>query len=150
MSMACPNASGITSILCSMNFNQNQIKTIMRSSYTCYSPSADVNYPSFITLYSNGTSYGIVQEFRWTITNFGRDTATYKVRVDASAGSTVTVYPTTLQFGNKYEKQSYNLTINYKANTTGAITFGSITWVEQNGGHIVRSPIVVAPMIPVW
>ncbi|KAH6781100.1 hypothetical protein C2S52_012337 [Perilla frutescens var. hirtella] len=137
-------------LLCSMNFTQNQIKTITRSSYTCSSPSADLNYPSFITLYSNGTTYGIVQEFRRTVTNVGSDTATYKVRVDAPVGSTVTVYPTTLQFGNKYEKLSYNLTINYKANTTGAITFGSITWVEQNGGHTVRSPIVVAPMIPIW
>ncbi|KAH6812995.1 hypothetical protein C2S51_022013 [Perilla frutescens var. frutescens] len=43
-------------LLCSMNLTLNQIKTIKRSSYTCSSPSADLN--------SNGTTYGIVQEFR--------------------------------------------------------------------------------------
>lgn len=137
-------------LLCSMNFTKKQIQTITRSSYTCSSPSADLNYPSFISLYTNMTTYGIEQLYRRTVTNVGSDTATYKVQVDAPTGSVVTAYPTTLTFGKKYEKQSYTLTINYKANTTGAITFGSITWVEENGGHVVRSPIVVAPMIPVW
>ncbi|KAL0368966.1 UNVERIFIED_CONTAM: Subtilisin-like protease SBT3 [Sesamum calycinum] len=133
-----------------MNFTQNQISTITRSNYSCSTPSSDLNYPSFIALYTNKTSNTLVQEFQRVVTNVGDAGTSYKVQVTAPSGSTVTVYPTTLVFGQKYEKQSYSLTIQYKGNTTGAITFGSITWIEDNGKHIVRSPIVVSPMIPVW
>ncbi|KAL0432548.1 UNVERIFIED_CONTAM: Subtilisin-like protease SBT3 [Sesamum latifolium] len=137
-------------LLCSMNFTHNQISTITRSSYNCSAPSSDLNYPSFIALYTNKTTNTLVQEFQRVVTNVGDAVTSYKVHVTAPSGSTVTVYPTTLVFGQKYEKQSYSLTIQYKSNNTGAITFGSITWIEDNGKHSVRSPIVVSPMIPVW
>ncbi|KAG6406894.1 hypothetical protein SASPL_134510 [Salvia splendens] len=49
-----------------------------------------------------------------------------------------------------YEKQSYSLRIAYAGNMSGVVASGEIIWVEENGVHKVRSPIVVAPMIPVW
>ncbi|KAI3460189.1 hypothetical protein Pfo_016852 [Paulownia fortunei] len=137
-------------LLCSMNFTHNQISTITRSSNNCSNPSSDLNYPSFIALYSNKTKSIVVKRFQRAVTNVGDDATSYKVQVTAPSGSIVNVYPTTLEFGKKYEKQSYYLTIQYNSNSTGAITFGSITWVEDNGKHNVRSPIVVSPMIPVW
>ncbi|XP_057779876.1 subtilisin-like protease SBT3 [Salvia miltiorrhiza] len=138
-------------LLCSMNYTQKQIMTITRSSYAC-TPSSDLNYPSFITLYPNSTTkLGVVQEFKRTVTNVGGEATSYKVKVNAPSGSAVTVSPTTLQFGNRYEKQSYSLKIAYTGNmTSGVVSFGSLSWIEENGGHTVRSPIVVAPMIPVW
>ncbi|KAI3465338.1 hypothetical protein Pfo_022001 [Paulownia fortunei] len=144
------NPQDYVNLLCSMNFTRNQILTIARSSYNCSNPSSDLNYPSFITLYPNKTTHGLVQKFQRTVTNVGDDATSYKVQVTAPNGSKVAVSPTTLVFGKKYEKQSYSLTIKYKGNISGAITFGSITWVEDNGKHTVRSPIVVSPMIPVW
>ncbi|KAG6425148.1 hypothetical protein SASPL_115574 [Salvia splendens] len=137
-------------LLCSMNYTKNQIWTITRSAYTCTDPSSDLNYPSFIALYQNNTKYGVVQEFNRTVTNVGGETTSYKVRVNAPSGVAVTVAPTTLQFGKKYEKQSYSLRVAYTGNTSGVVEFGSIIWEEESGGHSVRSPIVVAPMIPVW
>ncbi|KAK6116259.1 hypothetical protein DH2020_050001 [Rehmannia glutinosa] len=137
-------------LLCSMNFTRNQIATITRSSYNCSSPSSDLNYPSFIALYANETKGVTVKRFQRTVTNVGDDATSYKVQVAAPSGSVVNVYPTTLVFGKKYDKQSYSLTIQYDSNNNEEITFGSITWVDKNGKHKVRSPIVVSPMIPVW
>ncbi|KAK6130821.1 hypothetical protein DH2020_035433 [Rehmannia glutinosa] len=137
-------------LLCSMNFTRNQIATITRSSYNCSSPSSDLNYPSFIALYTNKTKGVTVKRFQRTVTNVGDDATSYKVQVAAPSGSVVNVYPTTLVFGKKYDKQSYSLTIQYDSNNNEEITFGSITWVDKNGKHKVRSPIVVSPMIPVW
>ncbi|PIN21074.1 Tripeptidyl-peptidase II [Handroanthus impetiginosus] len=137
-------------LLCSTNFTQNQIATITRSSYKCSNPSSDLNYPSFIAFYTNGTTSTMIQKFQRTVTIVGDYATSYKVQVTAPSGSRVSVYPSTLTFGQKYEKQSYSLTIQYSGSKTGAITFGSIIWVEDNGNHTVRSPIVVSPMIPVW
>ncbi|KAL3845164.1 hypothetical protein ACJIZ3_002567 [Penstemon smallii] len=137
-------------LLCSMNYTRSQILTITRSSYKCSSLSSDLNYPSFIALYTNGTTNAVVRKFQRTVTNVGEGATSYKVQVVVPKGSTVSVYPTTLVFGRKYEKQSYSLTIQYNGSNTEAITHGSVIWVEDNGKHVVRSPIVVSPMIPIW
>ncbi|XP_022843071.1 subtilisin-like protease SBT1.9 [Olea europaea var. sylvestris] len=136
-------------LLCSMNFTQQQITTITRSTYTCSSPSSDLNYPSFIALYTNGTTK-LVQTFQRNVTNVGDGAATYKVKVTAPEGSIVNVYPTTLVFGETYQYLSYNVTISYQGDSSGAVTFGSLIWVEDNGKYTVRSPIVVSPMIKTW
>ncbi|CAA3020653.1 subtilisin-like protease [Olea europaea subsp. europaea] len=134
-------------LLCSMNFTQQQIKTLTRSSYTCSNPSSDLNYPSFIVFYTNGKTTKLVQKFQRTVTNVGDGVATYMVKVTAPEGSIVSIYPTALVFGDKYQKLSYTVTISYQGNSSGAVTFGSLIWVDDNGKHAVRSPIVVSPMI---
>ncbi|KZV31046.1 subtilisin-like protease [Dorcoceras hygrometricum] len=137
-------------LLCSMNFTQSQILTITRSNYNCSSPSADLNYPSFIAFYTNKTTGVLVQKFTRTVTNVGYDATSYKVQVTPPKGSILTVEPDILKFGHKYDKQSYSLTVQYANHNTREIAFGSLSWVEDNGKHVVRSPIVVSPMIPVW
>ncbi|CAI9115795.1 OLC1v1016789C1 [Oldenlandia corymbosa var. corymbosa] len=137
-------------LLCSMNYTEKQIATIARSKYKCSTNSSDLNYPSFIALYKNGTKSVRTKRFERIVTNVGDGEAVYKAQVTSPKGSLVNVYPETLVFGQKYDKQSYSLSIKYKADHNMTVTFGSITWVEENGKHTVRSPIVVAPMIPVW
>ncbi|KAA8537768.1 hypothetical protein F0562_027651 [Nyssa sinensis] len=137
-------------LLCSTNFTKNQILTITRSnSYSCKNPSSDLNYPSFIALYANKTRK-MVQKFQRTVTNVGDGASTYEAKVTAPKGSVVTVSPEKLVFEKKYEKQSYSLTIRYMSDKNMTVTFGSIIWVEDSGKHIVRSPIVVSPVINVW
>ncbi|XP_060178310.1 subtilisin-like protease SBT3 [Lycium barbarum] len=140
-------------LLCSMNLTKEQFKTIARSSakHNCSNPSDDINYPSFIALFSsNGNYTWLEQKFRRTVTNVGAGVAKYKAKVRAPENSTISISPQTLVFEKKNQKQDYTLTIRYKGNTEDQAQSDSITWVEDNGHHTVRSPIVVAPEINAW
>ncbi|KAK4725029.1 hypothetical protein R3W88_027808 [Solanum pinnatisectum] len=137
-------------LLCSMNFTEKQFKTIARSSakHNCANPSDDINYPSFIALYiPNGDYAWLEQKFRRTVTNVGPGAAKYKVKVKAPINSTISISPQTLVFEKKHQKQDYTLTIRYRGIADDQAQSGSITWVEKNGHHTVRSPIVVAPAL---
>ncbi|PSS15816.1 Subtilisin-like protease [Actinidia chinensis var. chinensis] len=138
-------------LLCSMNITQNQILTITRSnSYSCSNPSSDLNYPSFIAFYHEFKEGVLVQKFERTVTNVGPGATKYNVKVKAPKGSVITVSPKTLVFGKMQEKKNYTLTIRYNSHEEWIVSFGSITWVENNGNHTVRSPIYVSPMVEVW
>ncbi|XP_016489225.1 subtilisin-like protease SBT3 [Nicotiana tabacum] len=140
-------------LLCSMNLTVEQFKTIARSSakHNCSNPSNDINYPSFIALFSPYGNYTwLEQKFKRTVTNVGAGAATYKVKVKAPENSTISLFPQTLVFEKKNQKQEYTLTIRYKGVVEDQAQSGAITWVEENGHHTVSSPIVVAPEIDAW
>ncbi|CAN1191832.1 Subtilisin-like protease SBT3 [Linum perenne] len=135
------------SLLCSMNFTKNQILTITRSNtYNCAAhPSLDLNYPSFIAFYNKNVTEVVTRTYQRVVTNVGGGAATYKVKVTAPKGSNVAVWPQTLVFGKKYEQQKYSMKITYPSNHDGKVSYGSIVWMGEIGGHTVRSPIVVTP-----
>ncbi|XP_019186131.1 PREDICTED: subtilisin-like protease SBT1.9 [Ipomoea nil] len=143
-------------LLCAMNFTEAQFQTIARSSATnnCSNSNPDLNYPSFIALYPLGGDNGVydwtVQTFKRTLTNVGPGAATYKAKLEVPKNSTISVSPTTLVFTKKKEKQSYSLRIRYRGDENQSKNVGSITWVEVNGYHKVRSPIVVSNTVEVW
>lgn len=134
-------------LVCSMNFTQQQTRTIIRSSYNCSNPSSDLNYPSFIALYEAEENRTTTARFKRTLTNVGDGAATYKVKVSQPKNSTVRISPETLVFRKKYDKISYSVTIRYTSSGEFDTTDGSLTWTEVNGKHTVRSPIVVYPII---
>ncbi|KAL1822144.1 hypothetical protein ACET3Z_008922 [Daucus carota] len=143
-------AQDYINFLCSMNFTGNQIYTITRSNFSCSSPSSDLNYPSFISLYNSTLATGAittVQYYSRTVTNVGDGAATYKAKVSAPKGSVVTVSPDTLVFGKMYEKLSYSIAIAFTGDENGSVTFGSLTWIDENSKYSVRSPIVISPMV---
>ncbi|KAK7374346.1 hypothetical protein VNO80_07776 [Phaseolus coccineus] len=132
-------------LLCALNYTLKQILAITRSaSYNCAKPSFDLNYPSFIAIYSNKTM-SVVHKFRRTVTNVGVGAATYRAMVTQPKGSVVTVSPETLSFRYKNEKLSYNVIIKYSQYKKEDISYGDLIWIEDGGAHSVRSPIVVAP-----
>ncbi|CAN4118332.1 unnamed protein product [Withania somnifera] len=140
-------------LLCSMNLTENQFKIIARSSakHNCSNPSDDINYPSFIALFSpNGNYTWLEQKFRRTVTNVGAGAAKYVAKVIAPKDSSISISPQTLVFEKKNQKQDYTLTICYKGSSDDQAQSGSIIWVEENGHHTVRSPIAVAPEIDAW
>ncbi|CAN4110299.1 unnamed protein product [Withania somnifera] len=143
-------------LICSMNFTEAQFKTFARSSanyHDCSNPSADLNYPSFIALYPfslEGNYTWLEQKFRRTLTNVGEGGATYNVKIETPKNSTVSVSPRVLVFKKKNDKQSYSTTIRYRGDSDQSRNVGSITWVEENGNHSVRSPIVTSMIIEVW
>ncbi|XP_059637037.1 subtilisin-like protease SBT3 [Cornus florida] len=131
--------------ICSLNFTENQFLTITRSNgYSCSNQSSDLNYPSFIVLYTDENDK-LVQKFQRMVTNVGNATATYRAKVEAPKGSVVTVSPKRLVFKKMYEKKRYSLTIRYRGLEGTSHTYGSVIWVEDGGKHIVRSPIVISP-----
>ncbi|KAK6256570.1 hypothetical protein QUC31_000029 [Theobroma cacao] len=135
-------------LLCTMNFTRSQILTITRSkSYNCSNPSSDLNYPSFIALYNPNVTETVAKIFRRTVTNMGEGAATYNVKIVQPEGSTIVVSPETLVFKNTYEKQIFSVTISYSSHKKGRVSFGELVWVEENGKHTVRSPVVVSPII---
>ncbi|KAL8128073.1 subtilisin-like protease SBT3 isoform X2 [Apium graveolens] len=140
--------------LCANNFTRNQIYTITRSNNNCSTPSSDLNYPSFISLYNStlasNTVVTTVDYFTRTVTNVGDGAATYKAKVEAPKGAVVTVSPDTLVFEKRYEKLSYSISIAFTGDKNGTVTFGSLTWIEENSKNTVRSPIVVSPYVNQW
>lgn len=134
-------------LLCALGYTHKQILTVTRSySYNCENPSSDLNYPSFIALYSNKTK-SMVKEFQRTVTNVGDGGAIYKVHVTHPKGCKVSVKPETLEFRYKYEKQRYSVIIEHeRKNKKENVAFGDIVWVEDSGKRTVRSPIVVVPI----
>ncbi|KAL0360860.1 UNVERIFIED_CONTAM: Subtilisin-like protease SBT3 [Sesamum radiatum] len=136
-------------LVCALNYTREQTQSIIRSSYNCSSPSTDLNYPAFVALYDPlQERTTLTQKFQRTLTNVGNGAATYKVKVKKPKASVITVSPEKLVFQKKNEKQRFSLTISYKTYKDYTINHGSITWVEENGKHTVRSPIVVTPPEP--
>ncbi|KAB1211885.1 Subtilisin-like protease [Morella rubra] len=131
-------------LLCSMNFNENQIFQITGSkNYNCSNRSHDLNYPSFMIIYRS-KEVSLVRKFQRIVTNVGQDVVTYKAKVKGPDGSTrIVVSPQTLSFTKKNEKKSYTLTIAYSGNKKGAVAFGELVWFEEKGSRTVRSPIVL-------
>ncbi|KAK6130842.1 hypothetical protein DH2020_035411 [Rehmannia glutinosa] len=135
----------IANLVCSMNFTREQTQTIIRSSYNCSNPSSDLNYPSFVAVfYSAEEGMMLTKRFVRTVTNVGDGAAIYKYKLEIPVNTTIRIRPQTLVFRKKYEKQSYSLTIRYKADIEIQHRPGSVTWIEQNGNHTVRSPIMVS------
>ncbi|KAF6143979.1 hypothetical protein GIB67_017587 [Kingdonia uniflora] len=135
-------AQDYVNLICSMKFTKKQILTITRSSsYNCSTVSSDLNYPSFITSFSNETLS--IQVFHRTVTNVGNDAAVYVAKLEAPKGYSLSVSPDKLSFQHKSDKQSFTIGIYGSQQKNGKVSSGSITWVDSIGHHLVRSPIVV-------
>lgn len=142
-----------TNLFCAMNFTSKQIQTITRSSAydNCTKPSLDINYPSFIAFFdgnnNNNASTTTTTTFYRTLTNVGDDettsSSTYVARITPMDGFKISVSPDTLTFRQKYERQSYKLTVEKGPKAVkDSVVFGYLSWVENGGKHVVRSPIV--------
>lgn len=133
-----------TNLLCAMNFTSKQIQTITRSSTydNCTKPSLDINYPSFIIFFEwNSNNNASTTTFYRTLTNVETTSSTYVAKITPMDGFKISVTPDTLSFRQKYERQSYKLTIEKEA-VKDVVVFGYLSWVENGGKHVVRSPIV--------
>ncbi|KAL6224822.1 hypothetical protein ACLB2K_003677 [Fragaria x ananassa] len=129
-------------LLCAMNYTAKQIRTITGSTFKCANWSnTQLNYPSFIA-FLNSDGSNVVQEFRRTLTNVGEEESCYSVYISAMAGFKLKVEPERLTFKRKYEKRSYKLTMEGPKFGNEDVVHGSLSWVDDSGKYIVRSPIV--------
>jgi hypothetical protein len=85
-----------------------------------------------------------------TVTNVNSRASTYNVEVNAPAGFTVSVSPTSFTIAPGASK-TFSVTITRTTAPLGTYQFGSITWFDKNKDtgkrdHVVRSPIAVRPV----
>ena len=110
-----------------------------------HTDASDLNYPSIAVAQLAGT-----QTVTRTVTSVATENAatTYNVRVNAPAGYTVTVQPSTLTL-RRGESAEYQLTITNQTAPLDQWRFGDLTWTSSRargpGGtaYAVRSPIAV-------
>ncbi|CAL1410733.1 unnamed protein product [Linum trigynum] len=137
-------------LLCGMNFTAKQIRAITRSSTTnlCSAPTLDLNYPSFIALfsvnYSSSSSPNEVLEFTRTVTNVGKGTTSYRATLTPLEGLFVKVVPNKLEFSSEGQKLQFKLTIenNHPVKKKPFVSSGYLRWTEDGGDHIVQSPVL--------
>lgn len=134
-------------LMCALNFTGKQIQTVVRSSsYSCENASLHLNYPSFIAFFPvYNDNHGAIEakEFRRTVTNVGDRRSVYTAKVTAEGGLNVAVSPETLEFSEKNEKKSYVVRVeDPRLVKNDSVIYGSLIWVQSNGKHLVRSPIV--------
>ncbi|KAL5556991.1 hypothetical protein UlMin_039227 [Ulmus minor] len=138
--------------LCGLNYTKEQIQTITNSKYNCVNRSLDLNYPSFIAYFNiddgSNPTMAVVHEFRRTLTNVGKESSSYSAKLTAMNGLKLKVEPERLVFKKKYEKLSYKLTIEGPKLLKEDSLLGSLSWVEDTGKYIVRSPIVATSFDP--
>ncbi|PON43005.1 Subtilase [Parasponia andersonii] len=146
-------AEDYVKLLCGMNYTAKQIQIItMSSNHTCVGPrSLDLNYPSFIAYFNGGdgsSSGSKVVEFKRTLTNVGKESSSYSVNFTDMRELKVKVEPMKLVFKKKYEKLNYKLTLEGPKLLKADVVLGSLSWVEESGQYVVRSPIVVTSIDP--
>ncbi|XWS45260.1 hypothetical protein CRYUN_Cryun15aG0121100 [Craigia yunnanensis] len=124
---------------------------LVKSSYNCKSRSLDLNYPSFIAFFYDEHSTSnekVVQEFRRTVTNVGKEGMDYTAKLTGMDGIKVRVEPQKLIFKQRYEKQSYKLSLEGPRLLKTEVIFGYLSWVDDDGKYMVRSPIVATSIKP--
>ncbi|KAG2724425.1 hypothetical protein I3760_01G015500 [Carya illinoinensis] len=138
-------------LLCAMNYTATQIKIITRSTHNCLNSSLDLNYPSFIAFFNDndsGSDAKVVREFRRTVTNVRKGRSSYTAKLTAMSGLKVKVEPEKLVFKQKYEKQSYKLSLEGPKVLQEVVIHGSLSWVDDLRQYVVRSPIVATSLVP--
>ncbi|XP_022775182.1 subtilisin-like protease SBT1.9 [Durio zibethinus] len=138
-------------LLCAMNYTSKKIRIFTKSSYNCTSRSLNLNYPSFIVYFNDGQSTSnekVVQEFQRTVTYVGEAVMAYTAKLTGMDGIKVIVEPQKLVFKQKYEKQSYKLRLEGPKLLKKDVVFGALSWTDDDGKYMIRSPIVATSITP--
>ncbi|XP_030490642.2 subtilisin-like protease SBT1.9 [Cannabis sativa] len=142
-------------LLCSLNYTAKQMKIITKTNTSCngIKPSSDLNYPSFIAYFPSDFEAPhpgpkVVREFQRRVRNVGKERSSYIAELSGMRGLKVKVEPMKLVFRRKNEMLSYKLSVEGPTNLEEEVVHGSLSWVEESGKHVVRSPIVATNMDP--
>ncbi|KAK4804400.1 hypothetical protein SAY86_004217 [Trapa natans] len=127
--------------LCAEGYNSSMLKVFTNETYTCPKGArvANLNYPS-ITVPGLGSKGAVVYR---KLKNVGHP-GTYRVRVKAPSGVTVTVVPAELKFAKVGEEKSFKVIFKAERKSKKPLAdylFGHLVW--SDGKHYVRSPISV-------
>ncbi|XVE94924.1 hypothetical protein REPUB_Repub02eG0051800 [Reevesia pubescens] len=133
---------GYVDFLCGLSYNYTEMRAILRKNqWNCSQERTDLNYPSFVAIFSKNASSPKVKNFTRVVTNVGDDQSVYQVSAVTTHGMYVSVEPATLSFTNKYQKQSYVVSVQMDGEAP-PVAYGYLKWIDQNN-HAVASPMVV-------
>ncbi|XVF39908.1 hypothetical protein PTKIN_Ptkin01aG0070700 [Pterospermum kingtungense] len=104
---------GYVDFLCGLGYNDTEMRAILRKNqWNCSQEGTDLNYPSFFAIFSKNASSPNVKNFTRVVTNVGDDQSVYQAIVETTTpGMTIKVNPPTLTFTEKYQKQSYVMSV---------------------------------------
>ncbi|XP_030551870.1 subtilisin-like protease SBT1.9 isoform X2 [Rhodamnia argentea] len=147
-------AEDYLNLLCAMKYSPKKIKIIAKSSHSCRDASnislSGFNYPSFIALLGGSGEAGpgtVAREFRREVTNVGEGRSSYSARVAGMEGWKVRVEPPRLVFRRRNEKLRYKLIVEGPRVLRDGLVHGSLSWEDDKGKYIVRSPIVATSLV---
>ncbi|KAH9657072.1 subtilisin-like protease SBT3.9 [Citrus sinensis] len=130
--------------LCAMGYNNSAISLMNRASTTCNDKSTkflvNLNLPS-ITIPELKKSITVSRQ----VTNVSPMNSVYTARVQAPAGTTVRVEPSTLTFNSTRKKLKFKVTFYSRLRVQGRYSFGNLFW--EDGIHVVRIPLIVRTII---
>ncbi|XWS14722.1 hypothetical protein CRYUN_Cryun35bG0033100 [Craigia yunnanensis] len=133
---------GYVDFLCGLGYNDAEMRSILRQSqWNCRQEGTELNYPSFVAIFSKNASSPNVKNFTRVVTNVGDDQSVYQAVAETTHGITIRVEPPTLTFTNKYQKQSYVVSVQIDGKSP-PVAYSYLYWVDQNS-HVVASPVVV-------
>ncbi|KAK1430274.1 hypothetical protein QVD17_12905 [Tagetes erecta] len=130
--------------MCAMNYTRREIRIISKKTkVNCVNATLDLNYPSFIVVLNNTNT--IRYTFKRVLTNVGSLNCSYRAEVNTPLmGMSVVVKPSVIFFEGKYSTAEFEVIVDVdisggRRRDNG---YGYLSWVEVNGTHVVRSPIV--------
>ncbi|GMY22537.1 subtilisin-like protease SBT1.7 [Fagus crenata] len=129
--------------LCGLEYTDEHMRIILKQKkWLCNKKlSHELNYPSFIVVLSNETTYPTAMNLSRVVTNVGNDTSVYEAHLEKiPTGMKIRVEPSTLTFTEKYQNQSFVVSVEIDRDFP-MIIYGFLKWIDQYG-HIVSSPIV--------
>ncbi|XP_023527145.1 cucumisin-like [Cucurbita pepo subsp. pepo] len=138
------NESDYVSFLCGQGYSTSMVRRITGDNSACTSGNIgrvwDLNYPSFAVSISGTRT--VNQYFTRTLTNVARGGSTYRAKISAPQGLSITVNPTALSFNGIGDRKSFRLTVG--GTVSQSISSASLEW--SDGVHSVRSPITVVAL----
>ncbi|XP_075672863.1 subtilisin-like protease SBT3.9 [Castanea sativa] len=135
--------SDYSRFLCAMGYNNSAISTITKACTHCRKSAnflANLNLPS-ITIPELKKKLTVSR----TVTNVGPVNSVYTALVQAPAGTTVIVEPSSLFFNSTIRKLKFKVTFHSQLRVQGRYSFGNLLW--KDGFHVVRIPLIVRTVI---
>ncbi|GLT34204.1 hypothetical protein SLA2020_087310 [Shorea laevis] len=127
--------------ICGLRYNETNMKALLRrNQWNCSQERANLNYPSFVAIFSNESKMVRRQVFNRVLTNVGDDQSVYQSTVAVPYGLDIKVEPGTLSFTQKYQKQNFSITVEVYGQASPVI-YGYLTWFDDHK-HIVSIPVV--------
>ncbi|KAL6880067.1 hypothetical protein ACP4OV_011632 [Aristida adscensionis] len=144
--------SDYIAMLCAQGYNATQLALITGSTNltACAAgggDGGDLNYPTMAAHVEPGQNFSV--GFTRTVTNVGGSSASAVYTADIVVSPiTVTeldvfVSPGTLSFSAENRTASYKVSVGGVAPAAEEVISAAIVWSDSDGGHVVRSPLVI-------